>query len=101
MSTPFSDSSNYDDDKLRVVSLLRTKFDFSIRVNGQVLGNVPNIDLNVSAAGGDVVLGGHPWVDGPANFTGSIVEIVLASNLTFDQAHALEATLLKKYADAL
>jgi len=101
LSTPFSDSEDYRDGKPRVLSMLRTEEEFSIRVNGQVLGSLQNNAVDASAAGQDIVLGSYPDIESGLAFQGSLAEVVLARDLTAEQAIALDRSLLIKYADAL
>jgi hypothetical protein len=99
-STPFSDSASYNDGRLRVLSMLRTSIALSIRVNGQVLGEVPSEGVNVSAPGLPITIGGYPATT-DNHFQGSIAEIVLARGLTTERALALDSLLVKKYASVL
>jgi hypothetical protein len=67
--------------------MLRTGIALSIRLNGQVLGEIPSEGVNVSAIGQPVAIGGHAET-GTSQFEGSIAEIVLASGVTREQALA-------------
>jgi len=100
VGTPFSDLVGYSDGKLHVVSTLRTEIELSIAVDGRMLSSIPTDGTATSAAGQDVFIGGHPSVDDLA-FEGSIAEIVLARDLSIEEARSLNQTLVSKYADAL
>ncbi len=100
VSTPFSDSADYRDGKPRVLSIVRTPQELSVRVNGHVLGSVQNNGIDVSAIGQDLVLGGHPSND-QLQFKGAIAEIVYARQTTNADAIAIDQYLATKYADVL
>jgi hypothetical protein len=83
-----------------VLSIVRTPQDLSIRVNGQILGSVQNNNINASAEGEDLFIGGHPTND-DLQFQGSIAEIVYARNTTSADIRAIDQYLETKYADVL
>ena len=100
VSTPFSDAADYRDGKPRVLSMLRTKQELSIRINGQVLDGIASKGIDASAVGQDLVIGGHPGND-QLQFRGSIAEIVFVRGLETADALALDRYLVKKYAAVL
>lgn len=99
VSTPFSDSVDYRDGNPRLVSLIRTRGELSIRVNGRTLDRASIGAVDSSAVGSNVTFGGHPSEDG-LQFQGVIAEIVYA-RASPDEADPLEKYLLRKYGNVL
>jgi hypothetical protein len=97
--TPFSDTDDYRDGKPRVVSMIRTRTDLSLLVNGQLLSSKASEGVDASAVGFDLLIGAHSA--GSLAFKGLLAELVLARGVSVYEALALDRSLRAKYADAL
>ncbi|HKO49587.1 MAG TPA: hypothetical protein VJV79_17780 [Polyangiaceae bacterium] len=100
VSTPATEPELYRGGKTRVVTMLRTATELSIRVNGQLQDSIASEGIDASASGVPLYIGGHPVGD-DLSFHGLLAEIILARGLSVDEALALDRSLLAKYASAL
>jgi hypothetical protein len=104
--TTRGDNVTYNDDVPRMLAAYRNGNYLRMRINGAPVGGPvympPDPDgrpANLDAEGADIYLGANAYAD--QCLRGVIAEIVVAADVTVDDALALDEYLFDKYADAL